>query len=678
MEGDGEDATSQLQWILEQIPDPDRRREAEERLRPALEARAELALVKEQLQLMSEGSFEGLLVHAEGEVFLVNRRLCEILGYEEDELLALGAIQAYFHPDDRPEIERKIRTGYEGAYTIRGVRKDGSVFQAELQSKQARLGTRPVRIVAVRDVTERERVMHLLRESEERFRALFTSVFEITSFVRDGVIVDISGPLLERMGYQPTDFIGRSALDFVASPALPLARSRVSSNALGAYESLMLSKDGRQVPVEVVAIQSTLEGIPTRVSGVRDLTERRRKDEERQELQRQVERAQRLDSLGVLAGGIAHDFNNLLVSIMGNAECLLEDAPDTADRNMLEAILLASERAAALTRRLLAYAGKTAMADPEVVLVKELVEELYKVVARTGEQEKAIDFEQSIAAELAVDGDRAALTQVLLNLITNARDAMSQGGELHISACQVTQPDSRWERALGRAVGPGRWLQIEVRDTGEGMSEGTMGRIFEPFFSTKSSGHGIGLAATLGVVTSHGGAVSVRSELGIGTTFSLLLPESAAGSCVPPPSCRSEPLRWRLLVVDDEKMVREQLVRSLGLRGHQITEAQGGIACLQLLERERFDVVLMDVAMPGMDGAETLRLLRQRGDATPIVLMSGYVDPEQERRLLRGTFQGFVRKPFGTEELLAALSRAIDLRAQEPGAKEVPPSRILP
>lgn len=673
MEKTGGDAQAQLEWILEQIPHPDRREEAQKLLLPAVEASAELARLREHLQLISEGSFEGLIGHAGGEVFLVNQRLCQILGYEEEELLRLGVIQAFFHPDDRPELTQKIRSGYEGAYTIRGLRKDGSNFEAELQSRQSRWGERPVRIVALRDVSEREKTMHLLRESEQRFRALSDAVFAITAFIRDGVIVNITGPLLERMGYQATEFIGRSALDFIASPALPTARSRLGMNALGAYESIMLSKDGEQVPVEIVAIQSSVEGILTRVAGVRDLTEQRRREAERQELQRRVERAQRLDSLGVLSGGIAHDFNNLLVSIMGNAECLLDDAKGTTEKAMLEAILLASERAAGLTRRLLAYAGKSKMADPEVIHLKELVMEMYKVVARAGEQEENFRFEETLDPELAVDGDRAALTQVMLNLITNARDAMPEGGELHISASRVSQPDRRWEQSVGSAVGPGRWIQVEVRDTGRGMDEETMARIFEPFFSTKSAGHGLGLAASLGVVHSHGGALSVSSQPDAGTTFSLLLPASRQDSSVVPTSIGDERVSWRLLLVDDEKLVREQLVRSLGLRGHQIVEASSGPACLQLMEREHFDVVLMDLAMPAMDGAETLRLLRQRGDTTPIVLRSGYVDPPQEKRLSRGSFQGFVHKPFGIEELLAALSRACHYSGTEPSMASTEP-----
>jgi CheY-like chemotaxis protein len=270
--------------------------------------------------------------------------------------------------------------------------------------------------------------------------------------------------------------------------------------------------------------------------------------------------------------------------------------------------------------------------------------------------------------ELAVDvrsivlGDRATLTQVLMNLLTNASDALGdQAGIIRVTARRITDPDARWESGLGATVQPGDWVLIEVRDTGCGMDEPTRGRVFEPFFSTKERGHGLGLAACLGIVSAHGGAVLVESEVGRGSCFSVLLPASGDES-VPsarPATARPSGRPCKVLIVDDEPLVRKQLRRTLELRGYTVAEAVNGRSALATAGEVRPDVIILDMTMPDIDGAEVLARLRASGSRVPVIVSSGYLDVSVERKLTRGEFQGFLAKPYGASDLAAAIEHAL-------------------
>jgi two-component system cell cycle sensor histidine kinase/response regulator CckA len=620
-------------------------------------------LAEERSEMLSFASFEGLLVHVDGDVIDVNDRLVEMLGWDKAELLGPGTVSLCVDPQDIGNVFARMQSGYEGSYVITGQRRDGSKFRAELQSKQGRLGDRPVRIAAVRDVTQREHTLTLLRESEKRLQELANTVFDLTVLSREGIVLAAEGPLIERCGYNSQELINKSVLELSAPSAVALVSERIGKGLSGAYRANMVDAQGDPFPVEIVAVESTLNGLPTRVSGVRDLREAHKLEEERSQLQRRVEQAQRLDSLGVLAGGIAHDFNNLMMSVLGNAENLLFDAQESGAEkeqiSMLEGILEATGRATDLTQRLLAYAGRGRIGPPEPLNVGELLEELRRAVESRRQPKATLKTE--IEESCVVMGDRTTLTQVLLNLLTNAAEATLNQGEIAVRVHRTENPDNRWDNAYGATVGPGNWVLIEVIDTGEGMQEHTLQRIFEPFFSTKSRGSGLGLAACLGIVNTHGGALHVTSEPSIGTRFSLLLPaHQAQEEARPISSSRNVPIgRRRVLVVDDEPTVRAQVMRSLLLRGVNVTEAQSGPDCLSKMKGQQFDVIVLDISMPEMDGTEVVGALRKRGDNTPIVLMSGYMSPAQEKRLQVGSFQAFIPKPFGIGELICAIEQAL-------------------
>jgi signal transduction histidine kinase len=415
--------------------------------------------------------------------------------------------------------------------------------------------------------------------------------------------------------------IGHPVFDFMAPSAVPAAQQMIEANRLGYIDVMAVHANGELVPTHATVVASTLNGLPVRVSGVRDLRPALRLEAERRALEQQVQRAQRLDSLGVLAGGIAHDFNNLLTGILGNAEYLRDRLKDADDLEAARAIAAAAQRAAGLTRQMLAYAGQRDLGRRDPVDVDELVRELRTLLDAT--LSKKADLELSIEAGSVVLGDRATIGQVLMNLLTNASDALGdRPGRISVRARPVREVDARWDAAQGATVGPGRWVLVEVRDTGAGMDESTRGRVFEPFFTTKEKGHGLGLAACLGIVAAHGGAVLVESEPGKGSCFSVLLPASAAADRGSGATRATPPPRpCRVLVVDDEAVVRAQLRRSLELRGYAVAEATDGSAALAALTRaaveERPDVVILDMTMPDIDGAEVLLRARAARASCP-------------------------------------------------------------
>jgi CheY-like chemotaxis protein len=312
---------------------------------------------------------------------------------------------------------------------------------------------------------------------------------------------------------------------------------------------------------------------------------------------------------------------------------------------------------------MLTYAGQRSFTQRQPVDIGTVLVELRALLRAT--LSKKAHLELLVEPGSLVHGDRATLSQVLMNLLTNASDALGDRmGVIEVRVRRVTEVDARWESALGASVGPGNWVLIQVKDDGSGMDEATRGRMFEPFFSTKDRGHGLGLAACLGIVSAHGGAVLVESEPGRGSCFSVLLPASgAAPVAAERPAVVGDARPCKVLIIDDEALVRALLRRSLELRGYQVAEAGDGRSGLVAVAKANPDVVILDMTMPDMDGAEVLRRMRADGFRVPVIISSGYLDVAVEQRLPRGQFQGFLAKPYGPSDLVAAIDRAMAQRS---------------
>ena len=452
-------------------------------------------------------------------------------------------------------------------------------------------------------------------------------------------------------GQELEDFISRSmASDDKPSPEV--------FRAYGARDD-----DGRQLEVTAAAISSR-SGEPGALVLFKDVTQEMEREAERQRIETQMQRAQKLESLGVLAGGIAHDFNNLLVSIVGNADlALLLASKGSPMQKALMKIKLAGSKASELTQQLLAYSGKREVRT-EAIDLNPLVSELKNLL------EISISYYVALEMVLSADlppirGDLAQITQVLMNLITNASEAIGEhSGKITIATGTVTLNSEAWaELSASWDISEGEFVFVDVSDTGCGMDTSTQQQIFEPFFTTKSTGRGLGLAAVAGIVRSHHGALEVRSELGSGTTFRVLLPAApgaredvaAADTRHPDAEAHGE---GTVLAVDDEEAVRDVLADMLGTLGFEVqTAGDGAEAVAMFRESPRaFCAVILDMAMPRMGGAETLQALRAIRSDIPVIICTGYGEDQS----LAGTSpSAFLQKPFRLATLVRKLEQVL-------------------
>jgi PAS domain S-box-containing protein len=376
-----------------------------------------------------------------------------------------------------------------------------------------------------------------------------------------------------------------------------------------------------------------------------------------------LRQAQKMESLGVLAGGIAHDFNNLLVAIMGNASLVLEDMPDDSPSlHLVENVLRASQRAADLTRQMLAYSGQGRFVVQQLDLSEE-VREIGSLIQSS--IPKSVALQMNLSRNLPpVLADSSQIQQIIMNLIINGAEAI---GEERSGSITVTTGAENFEPAPGRRLlpaepPPGCYVFLEVRDTGDGMDESIKSRIFDPFFTTKFTGRGLGLAAVLGIVRAHKGAVQVDSAPGAGTTVRVLFPAAAeAGEqCVTAEQPQELTGSGLILVVDDEEAVAETAQAALEHYGYTVLLARDGIQAEQLFRSDagRIALVLLDMTMPALSGEETLRRLAAIRPGVPVILSSGYGEQHAHRRF-HGKTAGFLQKPYSAAELAACVKRVL-------------------
>ena len=383
---------------------------------------------------------------------------------------------------------------------------------------------------------------------------------------------------------------------------------------------------------------------------------RLRAEARRAELEEQVLHAQKLESLGVLAGGVAHDFNNMLAAILGNTGvALMELGPEHPSRAPLGDVEVAANRAAELCRGLLAYAGR-GRTHTEHIPLNGLVEEMERLIdaGRRKNAELVFDLDPS---RPAVEGDAAQLRQVVLNLITNASDALGpSGGQVRVHTRRVTLTAEDLARTwVDDGLSAGAYVALTVADTGTGMTPDVLARIFDPFFTTKFTGRGLGLAAVLGILRGHKGAVAIESAPNAGTTFTVYLPASAALDPTPtdPQSVAPQAPAGHALVVDDEATLRTLVARVLGAAGWSVDEAPDGQAGVDRVRAEgsHYDLVVLDLTMPRMGGTEALRHMRAHRPDLKVLLTSGYSDDESHDQAPLPPGTAFLAKPWTPDAL---------------------------
>lgn len=520
---------------------------------------------------------------------------------------------------------------------------------------------------------ELEDVYGKLQLSEARFRSLIENASEVILIVnRSGRILYASPSTALVLGQPAEAFAGREIRDILHSEDIPQAHKifQELSERSGGTQPVSFRlryHDGTFHSLEGLAANlladAAVAGI---VINARDVSDRLLAEQALRERENQFRQAQKMEAIGLLAGGIAHDFNNLLTGIMGSVSLMLDRRSENdPDVHLLNDVMRASNRAAELTRQMLAYAGKGAFVIQPVDL-SDLVQDISTLIKSC--IPKKVDLRLRLAPRLpAVQGDASQLQQIVMNLIVNAGEAIGEQSAGVVSiATGMRSLDQKTIRSdfLSYDLSPGEYVFLEVQDSGCGMTEALMAQIFDPFFSTKFTGRGLGLSAVLGIVRSHRGGLNVVSAPGRGTTFLVVFPASAAALK------RSEPVAQdrnafqgheTILVVDDEEPVRRLAKLALMHYGHNVLVAENGQAAIEIMRAhaDQIAAVLLDLTMPVMSGDEALPVLRQIRPDVKVILSSGYGEDEALRRFENNGMLAFIQKPYRVSTLVEKVKQVI-------------------
>jgi two-component system cell cycle sensor histidine kinase/response regulator CckA len=503
-----------------------------------------------------------------------------------------------------------------------------------------------------------QRAEEALRASEEKYRLLVENAIEAIFVVQDETIKFPNRRTLSLLGYSAEELsqipFSRLIHSDDQEAGMDRYRRRVQGEEMASNQSYRcLNKAGEEVWVQINSVPISWEGGPATLNFLRDVTREKK-------LEAQFRNAQKMEAIGTLAGGIAHDFNNILMGIQGYVSLVLCDLdPGHPHHENLKKIEEQVKNAANLAGQLLAFArkGKYEVKPSDL---NKIIERSSSMFERTKKEIKIYRrYEKSI---WVVEVDQTQIEQVLLNLFVNAWQAMPEGGNLFLETKNVSLgPD--YIRPF--ALQAGDYVRISVADTGIGMDKETRQRIFEPFFTTKEMGRGtgLGLAAVYGIIKNHGGFINVYSEIGHGTTFNIYLP--ASERAMPTETMVSGEIQGgteTIFLVDDESTILEVMEKALTLSGYKVILAQGGEEAVEVYkkEKDRIDLVLLDMIMPGMSGGKVFDLLREMNPGVKVILSSGYSMGGEASKILARGCKGFMQKPFGIKELSQKIREVLD------------------
>ncbi len=529
----------------------------------------------------------------------------------------------------------------------------------------------------VRDITARVRMEETLREEHGQLLSIFNSIDQVIYvadldtheilFANRAAEAEIGHPVVGKTCYR--EFQGlEKPCDFCTNEII---RQLDGQPYYWEYHNPKLDRD-YQIIDRVIKWP---DGRDVRFELAIDITDRKQAEAERRELEWQVQQAQKLESLGVLAGGIAHDFNNVLMVILGNAELALESVKSYSPARVnLEQIIGSARRAADLCRQMFAYTGKSSFARQPIDL-KLLVGEISHLLQASISKKAVLKLQ--LEEDLPpIEADPSQIRQVVMNLLINASEALEeQSGFIAVSSGAVLCDGEELKRIeFGGDLEPGLYVFFEVADTGTGMGEAVRRRIFEPFFSTKFTGRGLGLAAVLGIVRSHGGGLRIKSEPGKGTTFRVLFPaldaETAASAALGPAASTPGKIGWRgegtVLLAEDEESLRALGIRVLQRLGLEVIVAADGGEAVELFRkhRKKINLVLLDLTMPDLDGGEALEEIRKIDPSARVVIASGYSEADLAERFAGRGLTGILQKPYSLGRLRGLLSRLLPAREE--------------
>jgi PAS domain S-box-containing protein len=624
-----------------------------------------------------ESAKDGILIldAATGAVMDVNPFLTDLLGYSLQEFQGkkvweLGFLQDIIHNHNNfAELQEKGYIRYEDIplQTATGQRID-----VEFISNVYMAGDQKVVQCNIRNITERLRADKALFESEERFRGLFEhAALGIYQTTPDGQILAANPALCQMLGYTTLEHMQRQNLNnpelFTSVPRSQYMMEMEKTGYILGYEASWKKTDGTTLFVrESARTVRDSNGKTIYFEGyLEDITEQKRIEAERIALEDQLRTSQRMEAIGNLAGGIAHDFNNLLGVILSFTGFSLKAvAEGTPLQNDLLEVKKAAERAAVLTRQLLAFSRKQVL-QPVQINLNNIIENLDKMLKRIiGED---IQLVYTLAPDLGLTiADPGQIEQVLMNLVVNARDAMPDGGILTIETRNLVMKES--DSTHNQIIAPGPYIEFTVSDTGYGMDEQTRNRIFEPFFTTKrlGKGTGLGLSMVYGIIKQSDGNIFVSSKPGEGSSFKVYLPR--ASSAIGAVTTESSEVTKRpaehttILLVEDEDSLRKATYRILQEAGYAILAASDGEEALKQSAKYTGDITLLltDVVMPGIGGSALAENLLITRPAIKVIFMSGYTDSTIVQHGVKDLKTNFIAKPFSETDLLRKVQETLD------------------
>jgi two-component system, cell cycle sensor histidine kinase and response regulator CckA len=626
----------------------------------AIEAAVSLSELREgeaRFRTFVDHATDAFFLHAiDGTIVDVNRNACLSLGYTRDELI--GALPSLFDAaataEAIQEVMTLVATGETASCETNYRRKDGTLFPVEVRVRAFDDGGERQVLSFARDISERRRAERALLDSAEALRRA-QQIARLGNWVFDLPTASFSGsPEASRiLGWRP----GEGSMNELARAVHPddLERATRGWTAMlrgkryDIEHRIVVHGEVRWIHVWAEPSRTNLEGVVSELSGVmQDVTERR-------ELEEQLRQSQKMEAVGLLAGGAAHDFNNLLTIINGYADILLATLPPSdREREDVEAIRDAGQRAAALTGQLLAFSRRSAV-SPVSLNLNELTNRLVRMFERL--------IGDNIVLETTLDpdlyrayADESHLEQVLMNLVVNARDALPSGGTITIAT-----------RNLPLTQDGERRIELEVRDNGEGMTEEVAARVFEPFFTTKEPGRGtgLGLATVFGIVGQAGGTITVESAIAKGTSFTVVLPATSRST-----DARSlkeqEEARGNetILVVEDDAHVRRLACRALEMFGYTVLTAGNGEDAMVLVRSnsQKIHALLTDVVMPGMGAKALAEGLCEERPNLRVIYMSGHTHDEVAQHGIAVDEHAFVQKPFTPRSLAQKVRASLDLK----------------
>ncbi len=507
----------------------------------------------------------------------------------------------------------------------------------------------------MKEIDERKQIEATLRQSEEKYRSLLQANPDpVVVYDNEGRVIFFNPAFRRTFGWTLDERLNKKMDIFVPvenQPETKMMIDKVKANKkFSNIESRRYNKAGNIIPVSIsgAAYRNQSGDVLGCIVNLRDISEQKM-------MEAQLRQAQKMEAIGVLASGVAHDFNNLLTTILVNTELILSDDIDSSLKERIEDINKAGQRAAALTRQLLAFSRKQVI-QPKVLNLNKLLKDFNKMLDRIiGEDVEILVIPEDALWQIEIDPGQ--MEQVIFNLVINAKDVMPKGGQITIETENVNHSEGYFYQH-GVKSQPGSYIKLAVSDTGSGMDNETQKKIFEPFFTTKKKGKGTGLGLSIvyGIVKQNNGFVWVYSEPGQGSSFKVYLPKAPCDVATKrneSPTVRKADGSETLLIVEDDEQLRKTLRTTLKQNGYKVLDAKNGKDALKICKKHEgmIELMITDVVMPKMSGRETVRRLQPLYPQMKIIYMSGYTDNAIVNHGILASGLDFLQKPFSLKDL---------------------------